>query len=82
VKTGVQGIYKSTTILDSGFRRNDGKPQIQTFCEIIKTKERKFFAIFLPDLFFILKKPSYLGYKDFKSVREVWARREKNHRSK
>jgi hypothetical protein len=36
VKTGVQGIYKSLKILDSGFRRNDGKPQFQTFREAIK----------------------------------------------
>jgi hypothetical protein len=36
VKTGVQGIYKILKILDSGFRRNDEKPQIQAFYEIGK----------------------------------------------
>jgi len=35
VKTGVQGIYKLLKRLDSGFRRNDGKPHFQTFYEII-----------------------------------------------
>jgi hypothetical protein len=46
VKTGVQGIYNSLKILDSGFRRNDGNPQFQTFYEtiiigIIIQKERR-----------------------------------------
>ena len=36
VKTGVQSIYKALKRLDSGFRRNDGKPRFQTFYEIIK----------------------------------------------
>jgi hypothetical protein len=36
VKTGVQGIYKHLKILDSGFRRNDGKGYFQTFYEFIK----------------------------------------------
>jgi hypothetical protein len=36
VKTGVQGIYKLLKILDSGFRRNDGKGHFQTFYEVIK----------------------------------------------
>jgi hypothetical protein len=36
MKTGVQGIYKFLKILDSGFRRNDWKPQFQIFYEIIK----------------------------------------------
>ena len=36
MKTGVQGIYKLLKILDSGFRRNDGKGHFQTFYEAIK----------------------------------------------
>jgi hypothetical protein len=39
VKTGVQAIYKSIKMLDSGFRRNDGNPQIQAFKETIKKNE-------------------------------------------
>jgi hypothetical protein len=36
VKTGVQGIHKHLKILDSGFRRNDGKEPFQTFYEAAK----------------------------------------------
>ena len=43
VKTGVQGIYKSLEILDSGFRRKDGRPQFQTFYKIIKVRFLKVF---------------------------------------
>jgi hypothetical protein len=35
VKTGVQGIYNYSKPLDSGFRRNDGKNNFQTFEESI-----------------------------------------------
>ncbi|MDI6754227.1 MAG: hypothetical protein QME78_07510 [Thermodesulfobacteriota bacterium] len=35
MKTGVQGIYKHLKILDSGFRRNDGKGHFQTFYDFI-----------------------------------------------
>jgi hypothetical protein len=35
VKTGVQRIDNYLKGLDSGFRRNDGKPHFQTFYEII-----------------------------------------------
>jgi len=35
VKTGVQGTYVWWKELDSGFRRNDGKPPLWTFYEII-----------------------------------------------
>jgi hypothetical protein len=35
VKTGVQIIYNYMKMLDSGFRRNDGKTKIQTFGVII-----------------------------------------------
>jgi hypothetical protein len=38
VETGVHGIYKSLKILDSGFRRNDGKERFQTFGEIIRIR--------------------------------------------
>ena len=36
METGVQGIYKTSKILDSGFRRNDEKWHFQTFYEIIE----------------------------------------------
>jgi hypothetical protein len=36
MKTGVQNIFKFVKNLDSGFRRNDGTPYFQIFCEIIK----------------------------------------------
>jgi hypothetical protein len=36
VKTGVQVFPKSLEILDSGFRRNDGKGAFSTFYEFIK----------------------------------------------
>jgi hypothetical protein len=36
VKTGVQVFPKRLEILDSGFRRNDGKGAFSTFCEPIK----------------------------------------------
>ena len=39
MKTGVQGIYKLLKILDSGFRRNDGKAHFQTFYETIKVDD-------------------------------------------
>ena len=29
--SGVQGLYRLLKILDSGFRRNDGKTEIQPF---------------------------------------------------
>jgi len=35
VKTGVLGIYNYSKILDSGFRRNDGKTDFRTFYETI-----------------------------------------------
>jgi hypothetical protein len=44
VKTGVQGIHKLWHLLDSGFRRNDGKRSFQTFYQTIKIE-------FLPPLF-------------------------------
>jgi hypothetical protein len=34
VKTGVQIVYNHSKILDSGFRRNDGKTNFKTFYEI------------------------------------------------
>jgi hypothetical protein len=36
VKTGVQRNYTYLKKLDSGFRRNDGKPHFRTFYETIK----------------------------------------------
>jgi hypothetical protein len=41
VKTGVQGIYMPLEILDSGFRRNDGRTKINIFNEIINLWELK-----------------------------------------
>jgi hypothetical protein len=35
VETGVQGIHNYLKKLDSGFRRNDGKPHFHTFYESI-----------------------------------------------
>jgi hypothetical protein len=35
VKTGVQDASKTSIILDSTFRRNDGKKQFKTFYEVI-----------------------------------------------
>ena len=50
VKTGVQIFYNHMKTLDSGFRRNDGKTNFETFYEIINTKyytkkSRKIFKI-------------------------------------
>jgi hypothetical protein len=45
VKTGVQGIYNSLKMLDSGFRRNDGKPQFQAFYEIIEVRDPTIFNL-------------------------------------
>jgi len=36
VETGVQKIFNYLKTLDSGFRRNDGKTDFETFNEIIK----------------------------------------------
>jgi hypothetical protein len=55
VKTGVQRIYNDLKRLDSGFRRNDGKPHFQTFYKIINFRTQKF--AFLP---FALSDPSHL----------------------
>ena len=41
MKTGVQGTYNWWKELDSGFRRNDGKPHFLTFYEFIKLRETK-----------------------------------------
>jgi hypothetical protein len=38
VKTGVQRIYNDLKRLDSGFRRNDGKPRLRTSDEAIKVE--------------------------------------------
>jgi hypothetical protein len=38
VETGVQRIFKFLKKLDSGFRRNDGKPHFLTFYEFIKRR--------------------------------------------
>jgi hypothetical protein len=38
VKTGVQEIHNDLKRLDSGFRRNDGKPHLRTFDEAIKVQ--------------------------------------------
>ena len=44
MKTGVQGVYKILKILDSGFRRNDEKLQIQSFYEFILIAYKRFFC--------------------------------------
>jgi hypothetical protein len=41
VKTGVQEIYNYSKILDSGFHRNDGKPNLETCYEIINFQGSK-----------------------------------------
>jgi hypothetical protein len=35
LKNGVQGFPKSSEMLDSGFRRNDGKKAFSTFYDLI-----------------------------------------------
>ena len=39
MKTGVQKICNDSKILDSGFRRNDGKGRFATFYESVKFRE-------------------------------------------
>jgi hypothetical protein len=34
-KAGVQEFEKSIKVLDSGVRRNDGKPNPETSCEVV-----------------------------------------------
>jgi hypothetical protein len=46
--SGVQGIYKTFKILDSGFRRNDGKTKFQTFYGIIKLDVLNYLRSFQP----------------------------------
>jgi len=41
VKTGVQSDVNYMILLDSGFRRNDGIPEVLTFYETIKVEISK-----------------------------------------
>ena len=43
MKTGAQDIFKHLKILDSGFRRNDGKGHFQAFYEFVKLVDRRIY---------------------------------------
>jgi len=66
VKTGVQRIFKFLKKLDSGFRRNDGKPHFLIFYEFIK---RRGFEV-LP-LEFLTGFKTYSAFSAFSAVKSL-----------